>query len=253
MAEPPRYIAAPDRLGEKQKTAMVLTFRNEEAARYLIKVAKGLWYMGEYVRARAFEDRRPVRPCERCYSLQHTTKHCQGRNPRCRFCKGDHWSVDHRCNQCGAAEECTHVVCANCGGQHKADDPSCPERVRKTGIHTTAKSPAPQKTQQPRSQTVPSQLTQAPSTQPKEPSAQPPKAKRGTKRGKATEYSSDSLKALAKKIGNGATEDDAWKAMETANGDVKKAEEILRRASSQRNPSEEIDMQVDATPPTHSA
>ncbi|KAG8923101.1 hypothetical protein FRC00_006627, partial [Tulasnella sp. 408] len=40
MAEPPRYITAPDRLGEKQKTAMVLTFRNEEAARYLIKVAK---------------------------------------------------------------------------------------------------------------------------------------------------------------------------------------------------------------------
>lgn len=70
MAEPPRYTAAPDRLGEKQKTAMALTFRNEEAPRYLVRTAKGLWYMGEYVRARPFEDRRTIRPCERCYSLQ---------------------------------------------------------------------------------------------------------------------------------------------------------------------------------------
>lgn len=256
MAEPPRYITAPDRLGEKLKTAMVLTFRNEEAARYLIKVAKGLWYMGEYVRARNFEDRRPVRPCERCYSLQHTTKHCQGRNPRCRFCNNDHWSVDHRCNQCGATEDCTHVVCVNCGGQHKADDPACPERTRKTGIHATAKaakSSVPSKNQYHTSQTEPNQQTQSSTAQLKETEAQATKAKRGTKRSKATEYTSDSLKALIEKAGGGATEDDAWRAIETAKGDERKAVEILRRTVNGRAHTEEMDMQVDATLPTHTA
>lgn len=256
MAEPPRYITAPDRLGEKQKTAMVLTFRNEEAARYLIKVAKGLWYMGEYVRARTFEDRRPVRPCERCYSLQHMTKHCQGRNPRCRFCKGDHWSVDHQCNQCGATEACTHVTCINCGGQHRADDPSCPERTRKAGVHATAKaakSSTSRMDQHSMTQTEASQQDQSLTSQPKETNTQAAKAKRGTKRNKATEYSSDALRALAEKAGNGATEDEAWSAIETARGDGRKAVEILRRTGKARAHTEETDMQVDATPATHTA
>ncbi|KAG8959510.1 hypothetical protein FRC05_007719 [Tulasnella sp. 425] len=58
MAKPPCYIATPDRLGEKQRTAMVLTFQNEEAtmARYLVKTAKGLWYMGEYSTAQAHSE-----------------------------------------------------------------------------------------------------------------------------------------------------------------------------------------------------
>lgn len=81
MAELPCYIATPDGLEEKQKTTMVLTFRTEEATRYLIKVAKGLWYMGEYVRPRNFKDQRPAWPCKCCYSLQHMTKRCQGKTP----------------------------------------------------------------------------------------------------------------------------------------------------------------------------
>lgn len=258
MAEPPRYIAALDRLGEKQKTAMVLTFRNEEAARYLVKTAKGLWYMGEYVRARPFEDRRPIRPCERCYSLQHTTKHCQCKTPRCRFCKGEHWSIDHRCDKCGMTGECAHTICVNCGGEHKADDPSCPERVRKIGIHTsskTAKSSAPPKSQKTMSQSVSSQQTQASTTgtQPKEPSTQPSRAKRGTKRSKPTEYSSSTLRAVAEEAGDGATEEDAWNALEAANGDVRRAVETLRGTSSRRAATEETGMQVDAIPPAPTA
>lgn len=40
------------------------------------------------------------------------------------------------------SDDCGHAKCLNCGGEHMADDPKCPERKRRTGLPTTTANSA---------------------------------------------------------------------------------------------------------------
>lgn len=66
----------------------------------------------------------PLRMCFNCCRYGHTAKTCKSKTPRCIVC-----TLEHDGRNCKAAPRCCH-----CAGQHKSNDPECPERIRQDKI-----------------------------------------------------------------------------------------------------------------------
>lgn len=66
----------------------------------------------------------PLRMCFNCCRYGHTAKACKSKTPRCMVC-----TLEHDGRNCKATPRCCH-----CSGQHKTNDPECPERIRQDKI-----------------------------------------------------------------------------------------------------------------------
>lgn len=134
LVEPPRYLATPEAVSRKERASIVLTFGKEEDASSFMKLGF-IFYMGVKCYIKRFEDRKPFRQCQRCFSYEHASRDCRSRE-RCRLCKGNHLTPNHKClhDGCGKTSECDHNNCVNCGGDHPADFRLCPTKIMKVGL-----------------------------------------------------------------------------------------------------------------------
>lgn len=117
---------------------MLLTVSSQEEVDYLLKHVSGVFLYGWYASFSRFQDLKPVRQCNRCWSFDHHTSKCL--NPaRCRVCAGDHTELTHTCNSCPstakAQKGCNHIPikCVNCGEAHMADSTKCAMHILTKG------------------------------------------------------------------------------------------------------------------------
>ncbi|KAG8920270.1 hypothetical protein FRC02_001027 [Tulasnella sp. 418] len=139
LVELPRWLTSPEALENRTRVSFVVTFKDEKNANKLLKERKGAFFLGDWIKAKAFEDKRPFRQCGKCFSLKHSTRMCKS-SPRCKYCPKDHATEAHICETCTAADGCDHDKCCNCGGDHAADYKQCPEKVKAVGLHASAKT-----------------------------------------------------------------------------------------------------------------
>ena len=87
-------------------------------------------------RVEDFWEAGPGAVCPTCCGIGHgAMDDCQGKEPRCLICAGNHVAGEHKCGTRGCGTEmkaCIHteIRCANCGGEHTADNAKCPARIR---------------------------------------------------------------------------------------------------------------------------
>jgi hypothetical protein len=133
--EDPRRLCAPDTLRTKSHSSIVLTLESEEDHRRLLN-QRTLLGWGHIIRVKDYQDAKPLRQCQKCWNLDHSTALCKA-SYRCKRCGGNHHERDHRCDACkNTNEDCTHSKCPNCGRDHPADSKHCPVRRAFKGIYS---------------------------------------------------------------------------------------------------------------------
>ena len=96
-----------------QTQTCILTFENEIELPKTVAIGFIKFKLRAYVPG-------PLR-CKNCLQYGHTSKNCSHK-PRCLHCG----KLGHNLNNCENQNE-TEVRCANCTGEHTADDKSCPK------------------------------------------------------------------------------------------------------------------------------
>lgn len=143
LMEPPRWIAHPESLRQKAHSSIVLTVSSQEEVDFLLGVG-GAFMFGRYTTIKRYQDTKPVKQCTTCWSFDHFSARCNSL-PKCRSCAGPHREESHVCNECPntakAQKGCTHmpIRCANCDGDHPADNVNCP--TRQIAVGTTRSAP----------------------------------------------------------------------------------------------------------------
>jgi hypothetical protein len=121
----PRWLTSPEKQIGKAFSSVVLAVQSLSEAEVIIK--KGLLVYGRKLKAEKFLDMKPTDQCSKCQSFGHHSLRCS-REPKCQICGANHETFLHKCNKCNTTgKSCPHstIRCANCGQNHKANDPSC--------------------------------------------------------------------------------------------------------------------------------
>ena len=123
----PRYLTSKERRGDKAFSSLVLAVQSKEIQGHLVK--HGLIVRGRHRKVTEFFSVRPTDQCSRCQKFGHQWSTCE-RSPACRLCAAEHTTNDHKCKICthvSKGSACAHTLylCANCNGNHKANDPNC--------------------------------------------------------------------------------------------------------------------------------
>jgi hypothetical protein len=129
LQQAPRWLVGEERRGDKQHSSVVLSFKDEDAARRVLK--RGLEVFGRPAEThlRRYYDTRPDTQCKRCQGYSHLREMCRAK-PACAICAEPHETTDHWCDKCQSLGKCHHAVirCANCCEGHESTFNLCPKR-----------------------------------------------------------------------------------------------------------------------------
>ncbi|KZT71176.1 hypothetical protein DAEQUDRAFT_707516, partial [Daedalea quercina L-15889] len=95
MCTQPKWMCSLEDLATKRFASAVVAMVKEEDAREMLERG-GLFIHGRFCRTAAYVDIPPLRPCERCWKLDHPTRGCSAK-PVCYYCGGEHLSGAHTC------------------------------------------------------------------------------------------------------------------------------------------------------------
>jgi hypothetical protein len=109
---------------EHEFSTFTLPCDNEEM--HQMSLRGKLFVGGTNCHTRNFKETKPTDWCVNCQHYGHTAPICH-KTSRCLYCADDHPTVQHNCNACRANKGCEHVRCANCNGNHEANDKKCNE------------------------------------------------------------------------------------------------------------------------------
>ena len=135
-----RWLTRPETLREKSHSSTILTVSSQEDVELLMRHIRRVIMYGRLASFSRYQDTKPIKQCLTCWAYGHLK--CN-KGPKCRTCAGDHKESDHTCLECPQSEnnhtQCTHMPskCANCNGQHPADDTRCPTRIALIGTTRT--------------------------------------------------------------------------------------------------------------------
>ncbi|MCJ1360069.1 MAG: hypothetical protein MMC33_010072 [Icmadophila ericetorum] len=138
LKTPPRWLAGRavhQRQEKGQHCSTVVVTVGAGAERNILR--KGI-RLGSGVpkRVEDFWEAGPGAVCPTCCGIRHgAMDDCQGKEPRCLICAGNHVAGEHKCGTRGCGTEmkaCIHteIRCADCGGEHTADNAKCPASIR---------------------------------------------------------------------------------------------------------------------------
>lgn len=129
----PDWIRKPDDISSMHSS---ISFAFEDPSGSLVKsfVRQPLFLFGERCVVKEWKDKPSISQCRNCWMFGHSTSGCRRKSPRCRLCAEVHKEEDHRvnCSHCistGNTGDCVYRYCANCKGDHAADDSGCPSRT----------------------------------------------------------------------------------------------------------------------------
>jgi hypothetical protein len=94
----------------------------------------------------------PTSQCNHCQEFGHHPKLCKAQQPKCAVCVQNHTTKSYPCtiSSCRAGAACTHppIKCANCNNAHKANDHTCPIRIKYIAQYQT--KPIPDESMEPK-------------------------------------------------------------------------------------------------------
>jgi hypothetical protein len=124
----PIWLSKEENRAQKRHSSILIHLEDEEMARKALNAR--VFIAGVSCRVQKFIPRHTQ--CEKCQKYGHTRPYCQG-EIQCSICAQDHETIEHKCNICEVSgQECPHIIatCANCRGNHKANDKKCEEWVK---------------------------------------------------------------------------------------------------------------------------
>ena len=137
LALTPRLLVARNARENAEHGPIMVAFRNEvDAIQYK---TFGLFFRGDHCYVRDYIETKRINRCLNCHELTHPTRSCS-RRPRCVHCTStEHTSEEHpkhECKECEKDTQCPHnnFTCANCNGNHAANDPGCPVWLKRRGL-----------------------------------------------------------------------------------------------------------------------
>jgi hypothetical protein len=137
LALRPRILVTRSTLNNVNYGPIMIAFRNETDAEHY--KTYGIFFKGEHCYTRDYIETKRINRCRNCHELTHPTRSCNCK-PRCIHCTStDHTSTDHpkhECKECGEDITCPHnnLKCANCNGNHAANDPGCSVWIKRKGL-----------------------------------------------------------------------------------------------------------------------
>jgi len=151
LALRPYILVAQNTLDNVVHGPIMITFHNKTDVAH-IKTYR-LFFRGDHCYIRDYIKMKRMNRCLNCHELMHPTHSCSCK-PRCIHCTStEHMSAEHpkhKCKECEKDMECPHnnLKCANCKGNHAANNPGCLVLIEQRGLqHGEAGSASPESAQ----------------------------------------------------------------------------------------------------------
>jgi hypothetical protein len=122
----PYWLSSADKRANQRAGSIVVAFATADEASRAIR--HRLFIAGISVRVEKFYATAPTTQCGKCQAFGHIDTYCKRNKPKCKLCGEGHVTQQHACNTCNTkGAKCVHLVpsCANCKGNHTADDRIC--------------------------------------------------------------------------------------------------------------------------------
>lgn len=136
LGQTPRWLTTPEQREGKAASTIVIAIVGSVTRKQLgvsqLQIRNRMCQLSEYY------PHGPWTQCTKCQKYGHPTQLCKADEATCAVCADSHATREHPCKfeTCNAGPTCTHppIKCSNCSAPHKANDPNCPERVKKSPL-----------------------------------------------------------------------------------------------------------------------
>jgi hypothetical protein len=136
LGQTPRWLTKPEQREGKQASTIVIAVIGSVTKKQLgiskLQIRNRMCQLSEYY------PHGPWTQCTKCQKYGHPNQLCKEEKATCAVCADSHYTSEHPCKfeTCNAGPNCTHppIKCINCAAPHKATDPNCPEKVKKSPL-----------------------------------------------------------------------------------------------------------------------